>query len=59
MNIARLASLAAALGFTASQWALCLALFLSTQPVTAVVPPPADTISQSGMPEIVVTGHRS
>jgi hypothetical protein len=59
MNIARLASLAAAFVITASQWALCLAFFFYTQPVTAVVPQVADGTSQSAIPEIVVIGHRS
>jgi hypothetical protein len=36
MNVSRLTSLAAAAVITAFQWALCVALFLSMQPVSAV-----------------------
>ena len=59
MNITRLASFTAAISITATQWALCLALFLCPQPVSAVVPQIADDMSQSAIPEIVVIGHRS
>jgi hypothetical protein len=58
MNITRLVSIAAALGITASQWALCLAMFFYSQPVTALVPPIENDISSLAMPEIVVVGHR-
>jgi hypothetical protein len=36
MNITRPLSLAAALVITVSQWALCLALFIHIQPLTAI-----------------------
>jgi hypothetical protein len=36
MNVTRLTSLAAASVITAFQWALCVALFLHMQPVSAV-----------------------
>jgi hypothetical protein len=59
MNITRLLSLAATFGITVIQWAICLALFLYAQPVTAVSPKFVHEASQSAIPEIVVIGHRS
>lgn len=58
MNNSRLTSLAAAFAITASQWALCLALFFYSQPVNAVGSQFVNDSSQANMPEIVVIGHR-
>jgi hypothetical protein len=59
MNLTRLASLIAASFITVFQWALCFVLFFYSQPLTAIGSQLTGDVPRSGLPEIIVIGHRS